>query len=84
MAKKLPRTAPPPAPGPQTLVQVPSACVRDACTMTWPELVAYAPSVGWRVRSDTSDYRWCEKGHALLRQGRDEMKGIPVLLYDNA
>lgn len=82
--KRIPKGPPPQPRGAETMVEVPSACVLDASTMSWEELVTYAPSVGWRVRHDTSEFRWCAPGHALLRQGRDEMKGIPVLLYDNA
>lgn len=64
------------------VVQVPRACLPDALTLSWPELESHAPSVGWVVKN-TAAFSWCAKDHALLREGRDELKGIPMLFYQN-
>jgi hypothetical protein len=65
----------------KTLVQVPKAEVLAATQMTWSDLLKHAHAHGWEVR-ETTDFEWCAKGHTLLREGRDEMEGLPVLLYE--
>jgi hypothetical protein len=66
----------------QLVIEVPKAMLEEAAQQAWPDLVTLAEGAGWRVR-DTDDYLWCSKDHALLRQGTDEMRGIPVLLFQN-
>jgi hypothetical protein len=66
----------------QVRVQVPRDDAPMAYELTWDEVVALAEQSGWTVRTD-STWGWCEKGHCLLRNGQDEMKGIPVLFYQN-
>ena len=64
------------------LVEVPRAALQEAGQLAWPELREMAASAGWRVLH-RSDYLWCSKDHALLREGFGEMRGIPVLLFQN-
>jgi hypothetical protein len=77
----------PPKPEPthsqaQQLVQVPKADVEMAYELRWDQVLDLAQQHGWRVRVDR-EWGWCEKGHTLLRNGTDEMKGIPVVFYQN-
>lgn len=65
----------------KTLVQVPKADLVAATQMSWGALVTHARTVGWVIR-DSADFSWCEKGCVLLRNGRDEMEGLPVLFYE--
>jgi hypothetical protein len=64
------------------LVEVPQATLLETAQLAWPEVLAMAEAAGWRVET-RSDYLWCAPKHALLREGYDEMRGIPVLLYQN-
>lgn len=65
-----------------TLVEVPRAALHEAAMMTWPDLLVFAEGAGWRVQL-SNDWLWCAPDHALLRAGRDEMHGLPVLRYQN-
>jgi hypothetical protein len=65
----------------KTLVQVPKDEVVAATQMSWRDLLKHAHAVGWVVR-DSADFSWCAKGHTLLREGREELEGLPVLLYE--
>jgi len=64
------------------VIEVPRAALMEAATMSWPDPVAMAAGAGWRCET-TEATGWCRRDHALLRQGLDEMRGIPVLLYQN-
>jgi hypothetical protein len=64
------------------MVEVPKADLGLAQELTWGEVLDLAAQSGWRVRTETA-WTWCAKDHALLREGSDEMKTIPVLLFQN-
>jgi hypothetical protein len=61
-------------------VEVPKAALADAAQSSWADLLAMAEAAGWRIETSDS-YAWCKPDHALLREGLDEMRGIPVLHY---
>jgi hypothetical protein len=63
-------------------VEVPRDLLQEAAQLSWADVVAMASSAGWRTKT-TEDHLWCAKDHALLREGYDEMRGIPVLLFQN-
>jgi len=64
----------------KVLVEVPRAAVPDAMTLPWAEVLTSAAQLGWVVKKDASHF-WCRPDHALLREGSDEMRGIPVLYH---
>jgi hypothetical protein len=62
------------------LIEVPRAALPDVLAQTWDGVVAEAAQAGWV--SKTSDrFDWCRPDHALVREGSDEMKGLPCLYY---
>ena len=61
-------------------VEVQRAALADAAQCSWTDLLAMAEAAGWRTETSDS-YAWCKPDHALLREGLDEMRGIPVLHY---
>ena len=85
MPRKLPKTEPKPKVYAQSLlIEVPRAMLQEAAQQGWDDLVAMAEAAGWRTKDTNVDnYQWCAKEHALLREGSDEMRGIPVLLFQN-
>jgi len=62
------------------LVEVPRAALPEALTLTWDGLVAQAASAGW-VAKVSDRFDWCKAEHALVREGTDEMAGLPCLYY---
>lgn len=64
------------------LIEVPRDAIERAGNHDWADLIVTAKKEGWRVQ-DTPNFSWCRPGHALLREGRDEMRGIPVVHYQN-
>lgn len=81
--KPKPRPLPSPTdPRVKTLIEIPRAALADALTLPWATLVQQAPSVGWTVKA-SNDHRWCAKDHALVREGCDEMRGIPVVYFEH-
>jgi hypothetical protein len=75
-----PKYVPKPDERREVKVEVPRAALADAAQCSWTDLLAMAEAAGWRVQT-TDTYLWCADDHALLREGLDEMKGIPVLHY---
>ena len=82
MAKVRPTGAGPKVYAKALIIEVPKAMLQEAAQQSWDDLVAMAQAAGWRTR-DTDDYLWCSKDMALLREGHDEMRGLPVLLFQN-
>jgi hypothetical protein len=64
----------------KVVIEVPRAALPDVMTLAWDAVQAQAARAGWRVQR-TEAFDWCKADHALVREGSDEMRGIPVLYY---
>jgi hypothetical protein len=80
----MPRHTPPEdqRPRPHVQIEVPRDDVGLVNELSWAEALDLAAESKWTVRTDSA-WGWCAKDHALFREGDDEMKTIPVLLYQN-